>query len=317
MSRALVLLSGEATSVPEAEVKALFRAYDPGSRFESPEKRILIVDSLADPFVVGSRVAFSRRVGRLIERPVEAQREVSGLSVRLRVFDLTGGSPDPDAGSLLEGIDATVDLSNPHYEFTVVRGRKDYMALTKPGEMRQAWSKRRPRARAFFHPSAIFPKLSRALVNLTRVRRGEVFLDPFCGTGSLALEASEIGANVVASDQAAKMASGSLANMKQFGQDWLGTMRSDAFSHPVRFVDAIATDLPYGRASSTRGAIPEDMLKKALDTLPLLLKEGSRLVLMHPQTLRVEGSSVVAVEEEHHLYVHKFLTRTITVLRRR
>ena len=56
--------------------------------------------------------------------------------------------------------------------------------------MRQDWVIRRPRARPFFHPAAIFPKLSRALVNLSRVGAGEVFLDPFCGTGSLLLEAT-------------------------------------------------------------------------------------------------------------------------------
>jgi putative methyltransferase (TIGR01177 family) len=317
MNRSLVLLSGEGTSVPEAEARALFLAYDPGSRFESPEKRVLLVDSLADPFVVASRVAFSRRVGRLIEGPLDDQKEVQGRRVRLRSFDLGNGKPGLDPRSVLRGVDAKVDLRNPDFEFSLVRGEKDYVALTKPGKMSQAWSRRRPRVRAFFHPSAIFPKLARALVNLSRFREGEVFLDPFSGTGSLAIEAFEAGARVVASDQAAKMALGSLANMRHFGQEWMGVIRADAFSHPVRHVDAIATDLPYGRASSTRGVDPRDIAQRTLATMPLLLKEGSRMVVMHPQTLRVEGSAEMVLEEEHHLYVHKLLTRTITVLRRR
>jgi len=317
MNRSLVLLSGEGTSVPEAEAKALFLAYDPGSRFESPEKRVLLVDSLADPFVVAPRVAFSRRVGRLIEEPLDAQKEVLGRRVRLRNFDLENGKPGLDPKSVLKGVDARVDLKNPDFEFSLVRGRKDYVVLTKPGEMNQAWSRRRPRVRAFFHPSAIFPKLARALVNLSRFREGEVFLDPFSGTGSLAIEAFEAGARVVASDQVARMVLGSLANMRHFGQEWMGVIRADAFSHPVRHVDAIATDLPYGRASSTRGVDPRDIAQRTLATMPLLLKEGSRMVVMHPQALRIEGSAEMALEEEHHLYVHKLLTRTITVLRRR
>jgi tRNA G10 N-methylase Trm11 len=317
MNRSLVLLSGEGTSIPAAEAKALFLTYDSGSRFESPEERILLVDSLADPFVVASRVAFSRRVGRLIEGPLAAQKEVLGRRVRVRNFDLVGGKPGPEPRSILKGVDATVDLKNPDFEFTQVRGKKDYMALTKPGEMSQAWSKRRPRARAFFHPSAIFPKLARALVNLSRFRDGEVFLDPFSGTGSLAIEAFEVGARVVASDQAAKMVLGSLTNMRRFGQEWMGVIRADAFCHPVRQVNAIATDVPYGRASSTRGANSWDIVQRTLATMPLLLKEGSRMVVMHPQTLRIEGSAEMALEEEHDLYVHKLLTRTITVLRRR
>jgi 16S rRNA G966 N2-methylase RsmD len=317
MNRSLVLLSGEGTSIPEAEARALFLTYDPGSRFESPEKRILLVDSLADPFVVASRVAFSRRAGRLIERPPDARNDVLGRRVRLRNFDLGGGRPSFDPRSVLKGVDATVDLKNPEFEFSLVRGKKDYIVLTKPGEMNQAWSRRRPRARAFFHPSAIFPKLARALVNLSRFKEGEVFLDPFSGTGSLAIEAFEAGARVIASDLVARMALGSLVNMRHFGQDWMGVIRADAFSHPVRHVDAIATDLPYGRASSTRGADPRDIVQRTLATMPPLLKEGSRMVVMHPQTLKIEGSAVMALEEEHHLYVHKLLTRTITILRRR
>jgi 16S rRNA G966 N2-methylase RsmD len=317
MTRSLVLLSGERTSVPEAEARALFLTYDPESRFASPERRILLVDSLADPFVVGSRIAFSRRVGRLIEGPLDVQGQLWGKRVRLRNFDLGAGKPCLDPKSVLRGVDATVDLMNPDLEFSLVRGKEDYWALTRPREMSQAWSRRRPRARAFFHPSAIFPKLARALVNLSRFREGEVFLDPFSGTGSLGLEAFEAGAKVVASDQVAKMTQGSLANMRFFGQGWLGVIRADAFSHPVRHVDAIATDLPYGRVSSTRGANPEDIMRKAMEILPPLLKKGSRMVLMHPRTLKIEGSAEVALEEEHYLYVHKLLTRTITVLRRK
>jgi 16S rRNA G966 N2-methylase RsmD len=317
MNKSLVLLSGEGTSIPEAEARALFLTYDSGSRFESPERRILLVDSLADPFVVASRVAFSRRVGRLVEGPLTAQKEVLGRRVRVRNFDLVGRKPGPDPRSVLKGVDATVDLENPDFELSLVQGKRDYVALTKPREMTQAWSKRRPRARAFFHPSAIFPKLARALVNLSRFREGEVFLDPFSGTGSLAIEAFEVGARVVASDQAAKMVLGSLANMKHFGQEWMGVIRADAFSHPVRQADAIATDIPYGRASSARGVNTSDIVQKTLATMPLLLKNGSRMVVMHPQTLRIEESTEMALEDEHHLYVHKLLTRTITVLRRR
>jgi len=224
--------------------------------------------------------------------------------------------PCPNPKSILEGVDAPVDLKDPDFEFSLVRGRRDYWALTRPQVMSQAWSTRRPRARPFFHPSAIFPKLARALVNFSRLKGGEVFLDPFSGTGSLCMEAFETGAKVVASDQVTKMTKGSLANMKYFGQKWLGVIRADAFRHPIRLADAIATDLPYGRASSTRGTNPEEIMQKAMKTLPSLLKEGSRMVLMHPRTLKVHWSDEMALEEEHHLYVHKFLTRTITVLRK-
>ncbi len=319
MNRSLVLLSGEGTTIPEAEARALFLTYDPASTFELLESRLLVARSRADPFLVGSRIAFSRRVGMLLEEARDAAASVRGRKVRLRTFHLGERKGEPDPRSVLRGVDgASVDLDDPDFEFTLVKGKeRDYLALTSPGTMSQGWSLRRPRARPFFHPSAIFPKLSRAMVNLTRFKEGDVFLDPFAGTGSLALEAAESGAQALVSDQSSRMARGSLSNMKHYRQDWLGAVRADAFSLPLTAVDAIATDLPYGRASSTRGKATAEVARAAIQSLPLLLREGSRMVLMHPNTVEVGGSPLLAVEEEHHLYVHRLLTRTITVMRRR
>jgi tRNA (guanine10-N2)-dimethyltransferase len=316
-NRSLVLLSGEGTSIPAAEARALFLASDPASRFEAPEPRVLLSDSDADPLAVGKRVAFARRVGRLLDDPSDARTIVAGHRIRFRCFDISQRSSKADPAQYLRGFDATVDLVNPDYEITLVRGRKEYLALTVPSSMMQDWSRRRPRARPFFHPSAIFPKLSRALVNMTRCKAGGVFLEPFAGTGSLAIEASMIGAEVVAVDLAWSMVRGALSNMKHFGQEWMGLVRADSARLPILRADAVATDIPYGRASSTKGRPPELMLDLLMPELASAMKTGSYLVLMHPQSVAVEAPSDFTVEEEHHLHVHKLLTRTISVLRRR
>jgi len=276
-----------------------------------------VAESEADPFVVGSRVAFSKRVGVLVSTPSDVAEIVRGKAVRVRRFPLQPGKGAAAPGELLRGLDVTVDLENPAFELTVVDGRSRYVALTSPATMRQGWSLRRPRRRAFFHPAAIFPKLSRALVNLSRCREGEVFLDPFAGTGSLAIEASEIGARVLAFDRAMRMARGSLANMKKFDQEWLGVVNCDSFSPPVTGVDAVATDVPYGRASSTEGRDPEGVVRDALAAVRPLLRSGSVFVIMHPKGIPAAADSAWSFEEEHDLYVHKRLTRSITVLRRR
>jgi putative methyltransferase (TIGR01177 family) len=316
-NRSLVLLSGEGTTVPAAEAKALFLAYDPESEFESPDPRLLVAHSSADPFRVGSRIAFARRVGVMPEDVGEAAELLRGRRVRLRAFDLTPQGADVDLERFLRDIDATVDLVSPDYELTLVRCEKEFLAVTSPGTMRQGWAARRPRARAFFHPSAIFPKLSRALVNLSRCREGQVFVDPFAGTGSIAIEASLVGARVLGVDQSQRMAAGALLNMKQFGQSWLGVLRADSTSPPFARADAIATDIPYGRASSTKGRRPEEIIDLILPALADVLKPGSFLVLMHPQSVLVRSEPDFSVVEEHHLQVHKLLTRTISVLRRR
>jgi putative methyltransferase (TIGR01177 family) len=316
-SKSLVLLSGEPSTVPTAEARALFLAYDPSSRFESPEPRVLIAESSADPVRVGARIAFARRVGALIEEQGQLKQKVRGRKVRFRGFDLRGEGAPFDPGSYLRGLDATVDLQDPDSEVTLVRGTRDYLAVTTPGQMEQRWALRRPRNRPFFHPSAIFPKLSRALVNLSRCREGDVFLDPFAGTGSVLLEAHQVGARVVAVDLADKMVRGSISNMKHFSQDWLGVIRADAARLPIRMAQAIATDIPYGRASSTRGRAPTEMVDLLFPSLISASAPGCHFVVMHPQDVPVAVGRELRVLEEHHLHVHKLLTRTITVLERR
>jgi len=209
-----------------------------------------------------------------------------------------------------------VSLENPDIEVTVVRGDRDYLALTRPSLMNQSWVARRPRKRPFFHPAAIFPKLSRALVNLSRVRSGEIFLDPFCGTGSLLLEAYEIGAVPVGTDIDAKMVRGAHRNMAAFRQGWLGLVRADARSAPLRSADAMATDVPYGRASTTSGSDTRQIIDSLLANASIILRSGHRLVLMHPRSEKVEGDGEFDLQEEHQLYIHRKLTRTISVLRR-
>jgi tRNA G10 N-methylase Trm11 len=316
-NRSLVLLSGEGTTIPAAEARSLFLTYDPESQFLSPSPRVLIAESSADPYLVGSRIAFARRVGALLGSREDVKSALRGRRISLRSFDLVPSLDPVDPDPYLDGVDAEVDLESPEFELTVVRGREEYLAVTSPGTMKQSWSLRRPRRRAFFHPSAIFPKLSRALVNLSRCREGEVFFDPFAGTGSLPMEAFIIGAHVVAGDQSWQMVRGALSNMTHFEQKWMGVLRAEATVSPVTKVDAVATDVPYGRASSTGGLETREIIDRLLPTLANVLGPSSFLVLMHPQQVEVRYNTAFEVVEEHHLHVHKLLTRTITVLRRR
>lgn len=276
-----------------------------------------MAESRADPFLIGARIAFARRVGVLVGEGADAVCFLKGRRIRFRCFDLDSGKPSPDPESYLPKTDAIIDLQSPEYELTLIRGTEDYLAVTAPGVMLQGWAKRRPRRRPFFHPAAIFPKLSRALVNLTGCKEGDSFLDPFAGTGSIPMEAYLVGARVLAIDQSERMVRGAAANMTYFGQDWLGVLRADATRLPLTRVDAVATDIPYGRASSTGGREPKDILLHLLPTLESVMRQGTKLVIMHQKEVQVGGGSEFILKEEYDLHVHKLLTRTISVLRRR
>lgn len=318
----VIVLSGEETSLPEAEARAIVKTYDEEAKVSLLEPRIVRAETEANPDLIARRIAFAKRVGTLIPDGLldrETRREIERGSYRLRHFRV--GESRADSSSveteILNQLHGRVDLEEPAHELSVIEGRKrTYLLLSKPGIMNQGWVGRRPRSRAFFHPSAIFPKLSRALVNVAGVKEGESLLDPFVGTGSILLEASSVGAFPVGVDLSPKMAKGALANAQKYRQSWLGIIRGDSMVLPLRSVDAIATDVPYGRASSRMGEELGVILDGLLKVGAAVLRRGRLAVVMHPRSSLVTPGDEFRVEGEHHLYVHRNLTRTITVLRR-
>ena len=181
------------------------------------------------------------------------------------------------------------------------------------------FEKRRPRKRPFFKPGPLDPRLSRVLVNLSRLRRGEIFLDPFCGTGGIALEACLIGSSkVLCGDIDKLMSKGSRKNLDYFrcrsrSLSYIG----DALKLPLgKPVDSIATDPPYGRSTSTKGKSIETIYRGFLEESLTILKKGGYLIFAGPTRIRPEkiaedvGLNVV---EKHYMYVHSSLTRTIVV----
>jgi len=319
------MLSGESTGIPEAEARALVTDLDPSAEIELPEKGLLVAQTTADPSALEARVAFSRRVGRLVPDACLDDLHLSLLrsgTYRVRVYGAPGKDDEETVSSIAEKVGGRVSLDDPDREVSVYLGEggaTTYIAITSPRTMRQGWVTRRPRSRAFFHPSAIFPKLSRALVNLSGVQPGEAFLDPFCGTGSLLIEASIVGAEPIGIDLARKMVRGARRNSIKYGQPWLGIIRGDSRRLPLRCVAAAATDIPYGRASSAGGSKSIDILRSLIEGAADVLSDGRKLVVMHPKSLEVRPMAKggrMRVEQELHIYIHRTLTRTVTVMRR-
>ena len=191
------------------------------------------------------------------------------------------------------------------------------LGFTKKGFKKFRWRERRPRARKFFLPSVIYPKLARLLVNLSRVKEGEFFLDPFCGTGSLLIESSLMGMKTLGIDLTRWIARGAAMNLKGLSLDYESILRADSTRDlPFDRVDAIATDIPYGRASSTKGKDTFQIAKEFVDAAGLLYAE-KYCVLMHPSHVELDLGKNFELAERHFLYVHRSLTRAISVLRRR
>jgi len=167
----------------------------------------------------------------------------------------------------------------------------------------------------FFSPGSMDPLLARAMVNLSRAREGERFLDPFCGTGVIAHEASRVGAVSLCADLDPSMAYGSKIN-----SDYLGLfcehVLQDSAEIPLRSssIAAIATDPPYGRSVVSLGHEVADLLISFLKEAARVLKPGSWLsfamsVSLNPEDVMKEVP--LRLNKCHVMRVHKSLARYI------
>jgi len=114
--------------------------------------------------------------------------------------------------------DIKVNLSKPKTLVRVVAHENDlYVGIERIKLDKKHFEDSKPHKRPFFYPGSMNPKLARCMVNLSRIKAGELLLDPFCGTGGILIEAGLIGCKVVGSDVYWKMKNGTAINLDYYG----------------------------------------------------------------------------------------------------
>jgi tRNA G10 N-methylase Trm11 len=128
-----------------------------------------------------------------------------------------------------------------------------------------------------------------------------------------------MGMKTIGFDLTRWIAKGARLNLDGLSLDFESIIRADStFAHfPLRRVDAVATDVPYGRASSTKGKDTSQIIREFTTAAAGELNSDKYCVLMHPSHVDLDCGSSFEVSEQHLLYVHRNLTRAISVLRRR
>lgn len=328
----LFVLSGEETTLPSAEISALVEAYSENCKCQRLSRRIVVseLDDLVKIRTITERSAYARFGGSLLSiasTPEELTKEIEsnligdGKCFAVRSETIPKEICGDIGGRIKLKTGAKVLLNNPDYVFQTERtdDGRFLLGLSTSGAKKFNWKERRPRARRFFLPSAIYPKLARFLVNLSRVKEGEYFLDPFCGTGSLLIESALMGIRSIGVDLTRWIARGALLNLKGFSLDFESILRADAthLCMPLTRVDAMATDVPYGRASSTKGKDTTTIVAQFVSSASDSLNQDKYCVLMHPSHVQLDLGNSFELTEQHMLYVHRNLTRAISVLRRR
>ncbi|MFH1821806.1 MAG: methyltransferase domain-containing protein [Methanobacteriota archaeon] len=343
MHRLMFVLSGEHRTLPVAEASAAIKAEHRAFKVLEQLDQILIVETTASPEILAARLAMTKEIchhictsGATEEEMLEAVGSTDivdliphGRSFAVHVERVKRSSSGMDtiglskklAGMIAEEIDFKVDLAKPQIKLLgILTGEKCVFGITAATVDRGQFTKRRPTSRPAFHPSTLKPVLARCMVNRARTPRGRTFLDPFCGVGGILLEAGLIGAKLVGVDIERDMVDGARSNLEAEGITDFQLMVSDARKLPSLEVDAIATDPPYGRQSSTAGAKLDELYSDALPSIAGVLKRRGHICITSPVEFELDElaeKSGLRTIEKHEQRVHRSLTRRIYVFKKK
>lgn len=213
--------------------------------------------------------------------------------------------------------DRKVILDKPDIEIRVIITDSNIYVGKKLFEInRTQFEERKVQNRPFFSPISLHPKIARSIVNLSTIKKGQVLIDPFCGTGGIILEAGLIGVNVIGSDIEKKMIDGcritlnhyKIENYKLFNSD-IG----DIHKH-IKPVDAVVTDLPYGKSTTTKGEEKNQLYQRAFENISNILKNNCKAVIgISNIELLTIGEKYMTLIEVHDIRVHRSLTRYFVV----
>ena len=195
-----------------------------------------------------------------------------------------------------------------------------YIAIEKYKLDKKHFEDIKPHKRPFFYPGSMSPKLARCMVNLSRVKKGDLLLDPFCGTGGILIEAGLIGCKVVGSDIYWKMKNGTAINLEFCGIKDYKTFNLDVRELKMyEKVASVVTDPPYKISTSTGDIDGDDIFKEFFNAIYDNMKDDAYLCIASPHYVDLKpmmdevGFKLV---EEYEIKMHRSLTRIISVIRK-
>ena len=187
--------------------------------------------------------------------------EVNSLQIAHKVGAEIGGRPH---------------LDMPRVTFlTVITDKKIWFGkLLSESDGRWIAHNKRPHVTSSSLPS----RLARAIVNLT-ASPGDRLLDPCCGTGTIILEAAQMGINAVGYDINVRMVGATRKNLKHFG------LSAEVHLGDARLIsgryDVVVTDFPYGIGLAKDMTVDREILGRIRQLAP-------RAGLIHTRDLNRE-----------------------------
>jgi tRNA (guanine10-N2)-dimethyltransferase len=296
---AFVELSGESPALGRAEAVAASEALGGSVGPEEPRFGGLVGVELPElPSLerLAARLALAHRVLRVLGSPADLEPTISseavgGKAAAFRRVGSVSGTPDPGilrAGKRYKSAGGRIDLGHPVRRFwlAIDSTGREWLFEEMGAVDRTGAAQRRMPLLPFQRPVSLPPRLARAAANLGRVRAGDRVLDPFLGTGALLAEAGLLGARLYGIDRDATMVRGALENLTHLGLSAEALVVGDAgtvdFTDSDLAFDALVTDPPYGRSSSTGGESAEHLVERVVPRWARRLTPRGRVVLIVP-----------------------------------
>jgi len=293
------LLSGENSTLPIAEFKSIIRTYDANSTIHKYNNIMFSVNGKLNLERILERGAYIKNGGILIGiYNINEFNEINNFpDIRFNTFSIKviNYSNLESSQKLVEKLydkikktfpEARVNLEEPDVIFlTITYEDKLIITIKHNFSHKKEWYKRRARMRPFFHPSALTPK--------------------FCITNI----------NCIGIDISRKMCLGAKKNVKYFKLDNLGVINADSRYIPLKNVDGIVTDIPYGRCSSTHGLNCLQTLDIIYDNIDIL-KKDRYCCIVHPSNNKIKSNNKLKLVEQHSIYVHRNLIRMISIMKK-
>jgi len=341
VAKLFFLLSGEHETLPTSELMAILEAESYSfNTLEKLDQALRLEAALKCVEAMKNRAAFTKICGLELfsceaetSTIIKAMRSASlnealtdgeSFVVRIkRVKDhaskIDGMTLERQLGELIlnKTTKTRVNLKNPNKTFIGILTDEKFIFGLKLAEIPpKPFVERRPKKKPFFHPSAMPAKLARCMVNMAKPKAGELLFEPFCGTGSMLIEAALMGCRVLGMDVQRRMVKGSHKNLAHFDIKPEGLIVADARNPPVTKVDCVVTDPPYGKSATTLRRSTRQIVEEVLAAVHNMLDKGRRVCMAMPKTLNIQriGSALGYKHlESHFVYVHRSLTREIAV----
>jgi len=271
------------------------------------------------------RLAYTNYAYQLVERSnlynlKECIKKISWEKICLPSYGVRSKTDKVNEKELADLIhscldEAIVNLYNPETWIVFFEFKDEILICRRIWTNQKSFFKRKTHLRPAPHPSSLDPRLARACINLTGIKKG-VLLDPFCGSGGILLEAGNIGLRSVGFDLDEIMLKRARKNLDYFGVTNSVLKNNDAteIKNYSIHIDAIATDLPYGKSSKLHGRKRDELYNNFLNVLSKV--KCSRLCVLFPNDYPKEKiERYFSVSQKFEYVLHKSISKSIYVLK--